>query len=293
MTAPVSKFPQVDHGEATGELQQVYQGIQDTLRVPWVAFACRVMATFPGFLPMAWARAAPHFSTRYLEAAADSIRFSSVLPGPNPPDSRPALRAAGWDDARIGALIRVLDALNYGNPKYLLLITAWSEAFQGRDARGREPSGGSVPRGLPPGVQPLHLVDPDTASDEVKGLFRRVMELHYHHGPSSDYRVLGQWPDYLGIALDTVIAPVVRGETYDLAARHLIAEARAWVRELPSPCGIHRSELEHRCSPAELAGLTGLLFMYQRFIADITIDIIRLKQAFEGKEAAGRSPFPV
>ena len=47
------------------------------------------------------------------------------------------------------------------------------------------------------------------------------------------------------------------------------------------------------CSPSELTGLSGLLFMYQRFISDVTIGMIRLKQAFDGPEAAVASPFPV
>jgi hypothetical protein len=35
-------------------------------------------------------------------------------------------------------------------------------------------------------------------------------------------------------------------------------------------------------SGPEIAGLTGLLFMYNHFIADITIAMTRLKQAFDG-----------
>ena len=57
--------------------------------------------------------------------------------------------------------------------------------------------------------------------------------------------------------------------------------------------GVSAEALMKTCTPHEIAGLTGLLFMYQRFIADITIDIIRLKQAFDGDVAAGTSQFPV
>jgi hypothetical protein len=44
-------------------------------------------------------------------------------------------------------------------------------------------------------------------------------------------------------------------------------------------------------TPAESAGLTGLLFMYNRFIADMTIAIIRLKQAFDGAESATENKY--
>ena len=39
----LQKFPQVDHHEAAGVLGEVYEDIHNTLRVPWVAFAIRVM----------------------------------------------------------------------------------------------------------------------------------------------------------------------------------------------------------------------------------------------------------
>jgi hypothetical protein len=48
-----------------------------------------------------------------------------------------------------------------------------------------------------------------------------------------------------------------------------------------------------KLTPMEIAGLTGLLFMYNRFIPDITIAIIRLKQAFDGADSAKANKFPV
>ncbi len=290
------KFPQVDHADATGELKEVYQDIQATLRVPWVAFACRVLATFPGYLPLAWRAAQPNFATRYAERAADTLRERSLIPGPNPPDPRPKLQELGWDDTRIDAVRRAVDALNYGNPKYLLLLTAWYEAFHNRLSGGADLSpedAARSPRGLPEGVAPLQLVDPDTASPEVQSLLKRATDLHFHHGAASDFRVLANWPDLLRLALDQVLEPVVRTEEYDAVARALLVQAREQIRGFPAPAGVSQDELAETCSPSELAGLSGLLFMYQRFISDITIDLIRLKQAFDGPEAATTSPFPI
>ncbi len=293
---PARKFPQVDHADATGELKEIYDDIQDTLRVAWVAFACRVLATFPAYLPLAWRAAQPNFATRYAERAADTLRERSLLPGPSPPDPRPRLQELGWNEARIDAVRHALDVLNYGNPKYLLLITAWTEAFQDRPSGGADLSrddAAPIPRGLPEGVAPLQLVDPDTASPEVQVLFKRVSDLHFHHGPSSDYRVLANWPEYLQLALDETLEPVVRSEDYDAAGRTLLVQARELIRGFPTSAGIESNTLSELCTPSEIAGLNGLLFMYQRFICDVTIDMVRLKQAFDGSEAAAASPFPV
>ena len=288
------KFPQVDH--AAGELKEVYGDMQGTLRVAWVAFACRVLATFPAYLPLAWRAARPNFATRYAERAADELRELALLPGPAPPDPRPKLRELGWDEARVDEVRGALDVLNYGNPKYMLLLAAWAEEIQGRPSRGADLSkedAAPIPHGLPEGVGPLRLVDPDEASPEVQSLFERVTDSHFHHGPSSDYRVLAAWPDYLRVALDEALEPVVRTEEYDAVARKLLVRARELARGFPAPAGIGREELAGSCSPSEIAGLTGLLFMYQRFICDVTIDMIRLKQALDGPEAATASPFPL
>ena len=48
-----------------------------------------------------------------------------------------------------------------------------------------------------------------------------------------------------------------------------------------------------KLSSEQIAGLTGILFMYNRFIADITIAIIRLKQAFDGAQDTTENKFPV
>ena len=293
----MKKFPQIEHHDATGDVKNTFDDIEATLRVPWVAFACRVMSTFPGFLPQAFRVAKPHHSTHHAERAADSLRKHAVMPSNGMRDPRPRLRMLGWTEERIKELILVLDAFNYGNPKYLLLITGWSEAIQGRHPTGRPlapQDAAPIPRGRPSEVPLMHhMVDEITASDEVLALYQRIKDIHFHHGPSSDYRLLANYPDYLSQALDESIAPVARTAEYDAKQRELIGEARDWVRSLPGPVGIGPEALLVSCSPREIAGLTGLLFMYQRFIADVTIDIIRLKQAFDGDAAAGESPFPL
>ncbi|MDP9480901.1 MAG: hypothetical protein M3R38_35430 [Actinomycetota bacterium] len=82
-------------------------------------------------------------------------------------------------------------------------------------------------------------------------------------------------------------------EEYDALARALLVRARELARGFPSPAGVGREALADSCSPSEIAGLTGLLFMYQRFICDVTIDMVRLKRALDGPEAATVSPFPI
>lgn len=145
-------FPQLSQTDVSGELETTYEDIRQTLRVPWAAFGCRVLATFPGFLPLAWRRTADAFITRYVEQAADELRERSLLGARPLPNLKRRRNEARFGDSEIEKVRRVLNAFNYGNPKYLLLITAWSERLQMRPVGGGEVSAefrASVPKGRP------------------------------------------------------------------------------------------------------------------------------------------------
>ena len=295
---PISKFPQVDYADASGELSKIYNDIQFTLRVPWVAFAIRVMSQFPAFVPAAWQMLKPQISTLYAEKGADLVREASIIPGPPPPDPRPKLRAAGRSDEEISKIQQALDSLSYGNPKYLILTTAWNEAWNERAAGSPANSlsaaeARQLPYGLPDGVEKFHLIDPDLATLDVQELMREVKDLFLHHAPASDYRVLAAWPDFLRIAVEDILTPIALTAEYEETARRIRAIARKHVAGFSNVGGVSRRQMSDSLSGPAIAGLTGLLFMYNRFIADITIAIIRLKRAFDGASSATENKFPV
>jgi hypothetical protein len=61
--------------------------------------------------------------------------------------------------------------------------------------------------------------------------------------------------------------------------RRIRAIARKDVAGFSGVGGVSRRQMSDSLRGPEIAGLTGLLFMYNRFIADITIAMIRVKQA--------------
>lgn len=290
------KFPQVEYAESTGALRECYDDVQSVLRVPWVMFAARSLAVFGGFVPAAWRAAAPVFATEQVERAADELRALAVLPGEDPPDPRRRLAGLGFGEDGIAEVRAALAALNHGNAQYLLLITAWCEGVQGRSSGGGPSAaapGAPRPSGQPDGMAALHMVDPRDADERVAGLLTRVTDMHLHHGPSSDFRVLAQWPDFLEVALDDVLGPVVRTPAYEATALALLDRARAHVRRFPAPAGLSPEQALAVCTESEVAAVTGLLFLFQRFILDVTIDMVRCTQALDGRDAAASSPFSV
>jgi hypothetical protein len=294
----IQKFPEVDHADASGELAEIYDDIEFTLRAPWVPFAIRVMSLFPAFVPAAWQALKPQISTVYAERGADLVREASIIPGPLPPDPRPKLRAAGRSDEEISKIRQALDSLNYGNPKGLILITAWNEAWNERAAGSPANSlpaaqARQLPGGLPDGVEPLRLIDPERAAPDVQQLLRQAKDLFLYHAPASDYRVLAAWPEILRIAIEDILSPVALTAEYEETASRIRAIARQHVAGFSSVGGVSRRQMSHSLSGPEIAGLTGVLFMYNHFIADVTIAMIRVKQALDGASSATGNKFPV
>lgn len=185
----------------------------------------------------------------------------------------------GWGETEITKLKAALDALNYGNPKYLILISAWNEAWDGRDAGGRNAQrlqGKAAERlhyGLP--VDKFHLLDPDTAQPRTQKIMRDIRDAFLHHGSASDYRALSAWPDYLEIAYRDALQPVALTAEYDETTRRIRKIVREHVHGFDNAGGVAWRDMADRLSSEQIAGLTGLLFMYNRFITDITIAIIR------------------
>ncbi len=294
--APRAAFPQVEEADATGTLAGAYADMRATLRVPWVMFAARALAPFGGFVPAAWERAAPVVGAAGFEAAADDIRAAALHEPAPTGDLRRALAEAGVDADEVAAVRDAVRALHYGNSKYLLVLTAWAEGIQGRSSGGTDPDpawdGSPLPRGTPADMPGLTLVDPRHASRDLLLLLDRVVDRHLHHGPASDFRVLAGWPAALDAIDREVLAPVVRTEPYDLAARALLHRARAAVHAFPQPAGLDPAEAGEVTSPRERAAVVSMLWMFQRFILDVTLDMARVTQALEGPAAARRNPFP-
>ena len=103
-----------------------------------------------------------------------------------------------------------------------------------------------------------------------------------HHAPASDCRVLAAWPDFLRIAVEDILAPVALTAEYEETARRIRAIARNHVADFSDVGVVSRRQMSDSLSGPEIAGLTGVLFMYNHFIADITIAMIRVKQALDG-----------
>src|SRR5258708_21089752 len=240
------------------------------------------MSQFPAFVPAAWQVLKPQISTLYAEKGADLVREASIIPGPPPPAPRPKLRAAGRSDDEISKIRQALDSLNYGNPKGLILITAWNEAWNERAAGTPANSlpaaqARQLPCGLPDGVEKLHLIDPDVAVPDAQELWRQAKDLFLYHAPASDYRVLAAWPDVLRIAVEDILTPVALTAEYEETARRIRAIARKHVAGFSDVGGVSRRQMSNSLSGPGISWLSGLLFIDNRFTAHPPTALVSVK----------------
>ena len=99
-------------------------------------------------------------------------------------------------------------------------------------------------------------------------------------------------PDLLRIAVEDILTPVALTADYEETARRIRAIARTHVAGFSDVGGVSRRQMSDSLSGPEIAGLIGL-FVYNHFIADITIAMIRVKQAFDGAASATANKFPI
>src|SRR5258707_10874088 len=86
---------------------------------------------------------------------------------------------------------------------------------------------------------------------------------------------------------------LVRSSAVRPGARSTHGPLMSTLLRSPDVGGVSRRQMSDSLSGPEIAGLTGLLFMYSHFIADITIAMIRVKQALDGASSATENKFPV
>ena len=185
------KLQEIGEKQASGEVAEIYERIKEVLQVNVVASVWQVLATKPKFLSAVWNTLEPAIDRGFLEAA-DGIRalaIERVGEGQKVADHRPFL----GDD--LGRAVEEFGVFLETNPKSLILLCALRRSWGGQPIGGiREPA--PADRGVP-----RWQAAPTFGSDrEVKNVFDEMEDLLDLPGPSADYRVLANWPDYLTAA---------------------------------------------------------------------------------------------
>ncbi|WP_148862169.1 halocarboxylic acid dehydrogenase DehI family protein [Marinobacter fonticola] len=276
-------LPDIMPEQADARLKEIYEDIQQTLRVPIVNKIFRALANYPDYLEEAWGQVRPIARTIHFEEASGDIRAQALLKGA--PVSA-VMDLTGLDNP--DKLQAFNDTIHYVLPKLLLIVTFFHKAAfedQIADVATSPELLQSLPSGIAQGAAKVQMVDPEKADVQVRQLFEDIKSCHGHSLVSSYYRGLGQWPDFLQHAWEQ-IRPYVGSEEYIASRLKLIGKAHTVVDSWPTA--------SVKLSPIHQEEIRAILTAFQlKFIPDMLLDAALIQALLGGREAALMSPLSV
>jgi hypothetical protein len=277
----------VREADAHGELEDVYHDIRQTFRVTGINLNFRTWASFDGVLELFWGAMRDNAGALAFELAADQLRERAVLCALEPGPVR-VLEQTRLGESQRFQVIRALELYHYVNPKLLLFTSAVRLALEGTSVGRGERTGQvqRVPRGPPPRMAEMEMVDEGAADRRVRRLFGRIQKTLGLRSVNSDYRTLALWPDYLERAW-AGLEPLVREQAWSHRSEELRALCRALTATLPYRVELNAGQLKAlKANPKEVLRTTAY---FEELLPGLTIQIAALTVDAQGRADATTS----
>lgn len=192
-----NKLSMVSESEAKGDTARIFFELKETLGIPHVSMAFRVLASLPRFFPVFWQAARPMLQTGEFFSAADQIRMDAyhrMQTRFSVPDLRRKLTEFDFTPRAQEEVMDVVQLYEYVNPVLLLTMAALSQGMDHPET--------PVKHGILPAQHPSHpsrpiLVDERLAPEPTRKLYddiKRTMGTPYLN---TSYITFGRWPDFL------------------------------------------------------------------------------------------------
>jgi len=266
----VSDFgiPEIYEEEAAGELKEVYHDIKQVLKVPVVNFIFRALANYPEFLKMAWTEVRESFLTINMEKTANSIRYPQISL-PIQPFHKGQFHL---DPSMIHQIKKEIFIFQYVNPKLSIIASAWAESLGYRPIDGGKKVWGFISPGIEINLPKVQMVKWSEASPAVQKLYLSIMKKHHAFDIASDYRVYAKYPEFLE-SIWSQLKKYVGTEDYVKTQEQIKKSAIQLAhKQMPYPVTINRAQLEKDFTPADIAGIMGLVSYFQNFLPDLIIE---------------------
>lgn len=237
-----SKYQPVAEQDANGEVERLYHEIRQVLRVSGISLNFRTWAGFERSFPLLWDAIRENAGTYAFEHAADRLRADAARAAMQ----LPAVHATNEVTLGRSQLYQIGAALalyHYVNPKLLLLTAAVRLALDDAGING-SPSADArkLPRGVPPRMYPMEMVEEDTEQPLVRRTFDDMKQTPSLTAIESEYRTLALWPEYLAAAW-TRLKPIMASPEYSAAAASLMRQAAELALTLPYRVKLARLEI--------------------------------------------------
>lgn len=268
--------PEIFESEANGTTSLIYQDIKYVLKVPVVNFIFRTIVLYEDFFAIAWNQVRPNMLTVNAEKAAQQLlRYPHLSVNPPKLDWTQV-----YDEQKLIQIKKILFTFNYVNPKLLLIASAWSESLANRPIKGTNSIEGFIRPGVFPSLPQIDLMHIPDAPPNVKSLLLDIAKKHQSFDVASDFRALAFYPEFLRESWK-YLGNYVGTDEYNMISSRLKSQAIQWSHEMPYQMKIERKELEKYHSDSEIAGIYGVVSMFQSFLADLVVDGQFLRRMIE------------
>jgi hypothetical protein len=98
-----------------------------------------------------------------------------------------------------------------------------------------------------------------------------IAKVHQAYDVASDFRVLANYPDFLGESWNH-LREYVGTDEYNMIAAKLKSYSIDMAHQMPFPVTVSRHTLTPYYSDSDLAGIMGIVSMFQNFLPGLIID---------------------
>ncbi|HET7657271.1 MAG TPA: halocarboxylic acid dehydrogenase DehI family protein [Bacillales bacterium] len=260
------EIPERNINEENSTLYSVYADIENVLKAPIVCSMFRVLGHYEKFMQIGWQQMRRNLLTFEGKRAAEALQFPQISPSiPKTEWSR------YYEKSTIERIRSTIHAFHFIHPKLLLTITAWVESLAGRSNEGTGHVKGTIHTGILPEFSRVELIKVSEAPLPIRALLDDIAEQLHDFGPSDLARALAHYPQFLRLSWRSMRG-YVGTKDYEFLKSKLLGEAIRLTKTLPFRVEVDLSKLKEVYSPAELAGLMGILANYQRSLPERIIE---------------------
>lgn len=259
-------MPEIFEKEATGRIRLIYGDIKHVLKVPVVNFIFRATALYESFLDIGWSQVRSNMLTANMEKAAQHLRYPALSV------QTPKINWSMHDDTQtLETIRRIIFIFNYVNAKLLLIASAWSESLSNRSVSGGNAIEGYIQPGIMPHLPDINLVHIPDAPVEIGNLLLDIAKVHQSIDVASDFRALANYPEFLSSSW-YYLRDYVGTDEYNLITANLKSRSIEMAHNMPYPVSVNRKMLTPYYSDSEIAGIMGIVSMFQNFLPKLIID---------------------
>lgn len=238
-----NKLSMVSESEAKGDTARIFLDLKETLGIPHVSMAFRVLASLPRFFPLFWKAARPMLQTGEFFSAADQIRMEAyhrMQTRFSVPNLHRKLIEFDFTQRAQDEVMDVVQLYEYVNPVLLLTMAALS---QGMDHPDTPVKHGNLPAQHPSHPSRPILVDERLAPEPTRKLYddiKRTMGTPYLN---TSYITFGRWPDFL-MEYWSALKPVIGTPNYEEQRNALREFALRAANDLPEAICLPKSAMD-------------------------------------------------